>query len=367
MRGEPVTVENIERAIRHEASEINSSYRRWRSQNNRSGFLGDFGNFLLDLFRLLFRFAFKILGIILLLVGVLLLFALIAGLFTGSIEIANEATVYTVNEGLSFLRNLTMDENQFQTLITGTVLLLVAPLFLLIYFGIRLLFQVEPLKRSVRNGLVLLALLGLIITASTATRLGLQFKEESTYSYETVLPASSQRRLQILEDETYRRYADTDFEAFWLPVGDSAVLRNVRLDIRASKKGETYLLTEVEARGPDRRKALKNARAIQYQAEWSEEQIAFPLYYALSEEGKFRGQSVDLTLYLAEGDTVFLAPGTEELIYDIQNVENYWDWDMIGHHWTMTPEGLQCADCLEAETDGREEDSPADTADFRAV
>jgi hypothetical protein len=29
-----------------------------------------------------------------------------------------------------------------------------------------------------------------------------------------------------------------------------------------------------------------------------------------------------------------------DIIYDIENVENMWDGDMVGKTWTMTPDGL---------------------------
>ena len=33
------------------------------------------------------------------------------------------------------------------------------------------------------------------------------------------------------------------------------------------------------------------------------------------------------------------------MIYDIDNVTNVLDEDMIGHAWQMTEDGLECRDC----------------------
>ena len=33
------------------------------------------------------------------------------------------------------------------------------------------------------------------------------------------------------------------------------------------------------------------------------------------------------------------------MIYDIDNVTNTFDGDMVNHKWTMLPEGLTCDDC----------------------
>ena len=56
-------------------------------------------------------------------------------------------------------------------------------------------------------------------------------------------------------------------------------------------------------------------------------------------------QELDLTLELPVGMVVFLDHSLEDLIYDIKNVNNMWDYDMLGHYWKMEEEGLSCISC----------------------
>ena len=42
---------------------------------------------------------------------------------------------------------------------------------------------------------------------------------------------------------------------------------------------------------------------------------------------------------------VFLGNSLEDLIYDIKNVNNMWDYDMLGHYWKIEKEGLRCISC----------------------
>jgi len=37
--------------------------------------------------------------------------------------------------------------------------------------------------------------------------------------------------------------------------------------------------------------------------------------------------------------------GMEDLIYDIKNTTDTWDYDMLGHYWKMEKEGLTCISC----------------------
>jgi hypothetical protein len=42
---------------------------------------------------------------------------------------------------------------------------------------------------------------------------------------------------------------------------------------------------------------------------------------------------------------VYLHQKIRPLIYDIDNVTNTFDGDMVNHKWTMRQEGLTCDDC----------------------
>jgi hypothetical protein len=56
-------------------------------------------------------------------------------------------------------------------------------------------------------------------------------------------------------------------------------------------------------------------------------------------------QELYLTLEIPVGMVVFLDHSLEDLIYDIKNVNNMWDYDMLGHYWKMEEEGLSCISC----------------------
>ncbi len=45
------------------------------------------------------------------------------------------------------------------------------------------------------------------------------------------------------------------------------------------------------------------------------------------------------------GKSVYLSEDMDKIIYDIRNVTNTYDGDMVGKTWTMTSEGLECINC----------------------
>ena len=95
-----------------------------------------------------------------------------------------------------------------------------------------------------------------------------------------------------------------------------------------------------KARGKNQGDAQKNTESIVYNFQQKDSVITFDPYYTLGEGGKWRNQEVDITVKVPVGKTVYLDKNLVRIIYDIENVNNTWDGDMVGKYWIMTPDGL---------------------------
>lgn len=355
MRGEPVTLSNIERSIKEEAAQVSKRFKSYTAGasnydykgglSRTGGFIGDLGRFLVDLVKLAFRLIFKVLGFVLLLIGFLFLGGLLIAALSGSMELIGNG--YALDNAFDFLRQVVASDTHYNALITGVTLLLAAPLFILIYYGIRLLFKVEPLNKQVRSGLAILALVGFALTIYSGIRIGVEFRSNAWHVERENLSVNGITQIAVLEDSVYTNLENHGVDGPHIFSDGRLALKMVQLDIRQSTKGYSYLEKEVEAHGSSRREANIIARNLKYQARLDSGVFTFPNYYLLGADDKFRAQEVDLILYLMPGDTVRLMPGTENLIYNIENLNNYWDYDMIDHTWTMTEEGLLCVDCAD--------------------
>ncbi|MBL0341738.1 MAG: hypothetical protein IPP71_12835 [Bacteroidetes bacterium] len=45
------------------------------------------------------------------------------------------------------------------------------------------------------------------------------------------------------------------------------------------------------------------------------------------------------------GKSVYMSENLDKIIYDVKNVTNTFDGDMVGKTWTMTTDGLECIGC----------------------
>ncbi|MDD4426492.1 MAG: hypothetical protein PHS40_11250, partial [Mariniphaga sp.] len=94
------------------------------------------------------------------------------------------------------------------------------------------------------------------------------------------------------------------------------------------------------SRGRSRENARIFASDLIYSYSLNDSVLLVDPYFHLDEEKKWRDQKVNITVKVPEGKTIFLDEGMVDIIYDIENVTNTWDGDMIGKFWEMKPEGL---------------------------
>ncbi|MBK7966829.1 MAG: hypothetical protein IPK10_17270 [Bacteroidetes bacterium] len=154
-------------------------------------------------------------------------------------------------------------------------------------------------------------------------------------------------------DETFSRmedYDDSNFswnsDSWGINSGeDSVSFDDVELTVQRAEGNEFELVRITTSRGTNRKNAELNSRRIVYPIQQNDSIIHFAKSYIIPKGVKYRAQKIRLILKVPEGKSVFLGQEMEDVIYDIKNVTNTWDNDMVGHTWTMTARGLECLNC----------------------
>ncbi len=83
--------------------------------------------------------------------------------------------------------------------------------------------------------------------------------------------------------------------------------------------------------------------------------VSLNRFFTVDRIDKYRAQKVKILLRVPVGGEMYLDKSLRKYIYDIDNVQNILDGDMLGRTWEMTSKGLSCVDCdgSEASLDGR--------------
>lgn len=352
MRGEKINISNIEKAIREEMHGVNENIKGFgskmadhdyrKTQSHVSTFFSDLGDFIVEAFRLIFKVIGKIIGLFFLFVGSIILLALIIGLFAGSVEILGSG--YGMNELFDFLRLVTANDGHYNLLIAGIIMSVIAPFFLLIYLGIRILFSLEPLNAPARSALSVTTFVGLILLIIAGVKIGLQFDNHGSVSDEIVLPEHTEYRIRLNKDSLHNEFMNS-YPTHWMSHNGKNAFDNVEVNIKRTDDASPYLKIITEAQGPNRREARNNARKLNYKVAITDSVIEIPGYILLNRDQKFRDQEVTVILYLPEGHSVFIDESLAEVLYDVDNVQNTWDFEMANKRWIMTEYGLSCEGC----------------------
>jgi len=137
------------------------------------------------------------------------------------------------------------------------------------------------------------------------------------------------------------------------------------IDIQKSKSDSFELHVIKSSKGKSKKEALRKAEAISYSYVLKDSMAYFNPRYVIPSNHKWRAQNVKIIVKVPNGKSVFLGRKLEPLIYDIDNVSNTYDRDMINHKWTMLPDGLTCVDCGDIEgfkkKDSKENNEEEDT------
>lgn len=127
--------------------------------------------------------------------------------------------------------------------------------------------------------------------------------------------------------------------------------------------GKIFKLVQTfEAQGPSRQQAIENAKMISYHVSVQDSVLAFDSNIQFKEDAVFRGQRLNMTLYLPYNYPFVLDEASSRFI------TQYIDYDDLeGNTWIITEkEGIVCQTCPKSETDSDENgaDNQIDLNDF---
>ena len=372
MKGEPVTLSNIESSIKknfrvNDSGEESSllkavlfPFRLFSALFTSLGkSVGPFMAFLGDAARVLVGLTLVFVG------GALLLAAL--GLVGGLLGFAT-LDPYDLNSrdvvvnGIPW--NVPWEVVQASVPVPGLIFASVVsfiPALGLVLAGISLIVKRRVIRPAVgwsALGVWIIALVGLSVTLVPVVT---DFREDAQYSTTETLNVQKGTPLLTLERPSQP--------------GRSMV----QLTLLGHEDSTYQLKKTFEARGRNRERALDNAQMVAYELQQRDSTIVFPSTYTFREGSRFRVQEVDLTLYVPYGQSFLI---DQKLATILRKGELYRAGlsvgDLSDNTFMFTRNGLECTTCeqrenlddqFREETDpaSRESGSSAALADFSTI
>lgn len=304
MTGEPVTISNIEKKVREEIESLsdkfkNADYDKMGNQvkSGAERISSSFGDFIMTVFKIFAKF----LGVILIMAGISTLIMLLIGVFTLGTNVFVDFPWQNFIEAGNFTEYPIWSFGLLMFFAVGI------PFFFMTLLGFKLL---SPNLKSIGNITKYTLLAIWIIAVAIAISIGIKQATEISQDNKTV----EKKAINITPKDTlYVKFRYNDYYAKDLYhhrefefVQDSAnnqliYSNDVRLHVLYTDTSAPYLQIEKSARGNSFINAKKRAEKINYNVQVIGNHLILDNYFVTDVKNKFRGQEVDVYLYLPEG------------------------------------------------------------------
>ena len=361
MTGEPVTISNIEKKVREEIESLSDKFKSadYDKMGNqvKSGaerISSSFGDFVITVFKIFAKF----LGVILIMSGISVLIGLLIGVFTLGTNIFIDFPWQNFVEAGNFTEYPIWSFGLLMFFAVGI------PFFFLTLLGFKLL---SPNLKSIGNITKYTLLAIWIIAVAIAISIGIKQATEISYDGKTV----EKKAININPKDTLYvkfRYNDyfakdlnhhSEFEFVQDSANNQLIYSNdVRLHVLHTDEANPYLQIERTARGNSYTSARQRAEKINYNIQINGNHLILDNYFLTDVKNKFRGQEVDVYLYLPEGQ--LFKPDASVQEYD-NSEDDFFNLHFSGNYnYKVEGSKIKCLNCPADENDHDDVDSESD-------
>ena len=328
MEGEPVTLANIEHSVK---KNLNVNENEEESTLTKillfpfrliaqifSGLGGVAGPFLVFLGQV----ARIVAGLILLFIGLSFMFALVVGsgvaiglLTSGMYNVGPNIPVDIIRDSLPDLG------------LIAAFIAVVIPALAIILAGIAIITKRKIVSAPLGWSALGIWFISIAILSFTIPPIALDFKEDARHTESQTFDLQGKTAVLTLND-----------------VGENFDATDLRLQGYADS---VFTVEKVyQARGRNYQVAKENAQMIDYEIDVSDSVFTFPSTFQFREGAQFRGQELDLILYIPYGQPFKMDRNLREILRTSVLYTNQLSVaDMDDNTFMFTPDGLKCVTC----------------------
>jgi phage shock protein PspC (stress-responsive transcriptional regulator) len=350
MKGEPINIQNIGKKFEEEANKVSDNLKNVdtnKFSKKAGSVLESIFGALATIFTGVFNIVGKVIGVAFLILGTFMLVVLLGMLFGSKTIFSITSDGVFSFEAHEFFNLIFVSQDQYYLAILGVLLLIGIPILTLIYLAIKLLFKIK-LHYSVGLTMSILFVIGMSICALVGIKMGTELSSDEEI-VKTHQIAATKHALMIKSPNELlpgKGILEDKFTSISID-GETMYQSYVRFEIEKSKTDSMLLEVKFSSKGSTTKEAIRNARTINYNYQISDSALVIDNYLSTLKDNKIRGQQVELTLYIPLYQVVYLDESVKELLFDVENVTDTYDKEMIRNKWIMLESGLTCLDCLD--------------------
>ena len=354
MKGEPITISNIEKKVKEGFDDITSKFSNIDHEkiaNTAKSGATRIGSTIEEVITTIFKVFAKIIGAFI---------VFFSGIGLIGIIITSIIMIFSSTMPDNYILNNIQTPIGLETRLwaQGMLLLLGSgiPLFFLLILGLKLIVNnLRPIGNYVKYSLlaVWLIAVGIIISLGINEASQLAFEGKSVQKEVIAIAPTDTLKIKFKNNDFYSKsiYRDHDFK-ITQDEGDNEIIysNNVSIEIKYTDEANPYILIEKLANGKSTSQAKKRAEKIKYNYKIEGNTIILDNYLLTAVENKFRGQEVEIYLYLPKG-TIFQTDESysnyDRSDYDFFDENEY---DTKNPVYQVDSDKIRCLNCLESES-----------------
>lgn len=359
MKGQPITISNIEKKVKEGFDDITSkisSIDHEKIANSAKSGATRIGSSIEEVITTIFKVFAKLIGAFIIFFSAVTLLGIIV---TSIIMIFSS----TMPENY-ILNNIHTPIGLETPLWAQGILLLLSfgiPLFFLFILGLKLMVNnLRSIGNYVKYSLlaVWIITVGILITLGINEASQLAFEGKSVQKEIIAIAPTDTLKIKFKNNDFYSKsnYRNHDFK-ITQDEGDNEIIysNNVSIEIKETDADAPYMLIEKLANGKSTSQAKKRAEKIKYDYKIEGNTIILDNYLLTAVENKFRGQEVEIYLYLPKG-TIFQTDESfsnfDSSHYEFFNIDEYSTKKPV---FKVDSDKVRCLNCAtEEKNDGLE-------------
>ena len=297
-------------------------------------------------FYIFFRIILIIIGLSFVLAGFASLLVFIAAFFfryPGFISIDFvDTNLFYLPDFLNFILNPSV--TPWIMILTSVIVVL--PLFALIYWGIKMIFWFR-----VSDGVVsLIALILWVLSISALVLIlfnqGISFAETGSKTENIVIDNPP----DTLYLKVSSKVSDLKFDkeitlpgneySLYINEYKNEIFSRPRIRLRDSENNSAILTIKKHSNGRVRKEAVEKAESLVYNYKVSNDTIYLDEYYNIPTKYKWTGAYINIDLYLPEGTVIWFDKNSEDMFHDYVS-NGIYSWEIGDKYWIWTEEGLK--------------------------
>jgi len=364
MRGQPVTLETLEKGVKEEIDRINRKAGEvrsgMRSKFNGAGLGAQLGKFITEMAMILGK-AFgniiawigRFIGFVFLMAGVFAFFIWLMLVLGFPVSLSMNGTSLDGNTVKALLNLIFSQPWQTLLFIIGISVLVLSPVLGIFFSGARLIFPKRFSYRwpgALTAGLFIIGVITCIVCGAFVIR---DFRSQGKIIQSVPLNSFSSDTIRVMSNpgaiSSLKRSMNFDGWEIYFNDGDQYILGKVRLDIERADVDKPILKVISKAKGSSKKAALESAENLRYFVKQKGDTLLFNPWFRIREGNHWRGQDLEFQ---------FKVPQKTHFSFDetmIRQVDDlYVPFELEGLSqsnliWKPGQDKMECLNCPESD------------------